>query len=117
MSDKKPLTGYAIEAEMLRQSEQCKAESSLAAPPGSADREYWLYVWGFHPWFKDERPAEYSAQPVIIKTRDLLEALSITKQLADGAAKWELYEGSGWSGNPPVATYCSTIKPPNYQAH
>lgn len=80
---------------------------------GSAAREYWLYVWNEHPWIKDGRPAEYSQRPVIIKARDLHEALDEAGKLSEGAAKWEMYEGSGWSGKSPVATMRPTIKPLN----
>jgi len=75
---------------------------------GSVAREYWLYVWPEHPYLKG-RPAEYSNQPIKMMAHDIKEAAYRAHEEHGGAIKWELYLGSGWAGNAPLATYTKPL--------
>lgn len=87
-----------------------------AAMPGSQQqevqrlREYWLYIWKEHHYLPG-RPAENSNPPVILKVPGLLEALEEAGKLTANSPKWEMYEGSGWSGKAPVAARTRSYAP------
>ena len=89
------------------------AIGNVSAPvSGSVARKYWLYIWNEHPYLPG-MPAEFSCQPVIFKAADTSEALQEAEKLIGSKPKWEMYEGSGWSGQPSIASGHTPMKPLN----